>query len=193
MRGLTVDASNAVAAEVVARAVAVSLEFDGAPVRLTNTTFDLVIDGDTYIAVGALGTIDTIEESADLSAAGVRLSLSGIPRDMINIALGTDTQNRKATIWEVPLDRATLEPVADPIIVFRGRMDVMAAQLSANGASVSLTLTNRLADWERPRVVLFSDDEQQRTHPGDRSFRYANTMADAEIVWPAGSWFRALQ
>jgi hypothetical protein len=189
-RNLTTAAATAVAAEVVPRALAVALDFTSGMLRLASTTTDLEIDGDTYLGVGALGSISPVEETADLASATLALQLSGIPPDTIAIALAEAYQNRAGTVFEVPLDPDTLLPIADPIVLFRGRMDVMTVQRGETSAGIEVRLTNRLVDWERPRRILFSAEEQERSHPGDTSFAYAASMAEKDVVWPTGDYFK---
>lgn len=189
-RTLTTAAATAVAAEVVPRALAVELAFTSGVLRLASTTTDLVIDGDSFLGVGVLGSISQVEETADLASATLALTLSGIPPDTIAIALGEAYQNRAGTVYEVPLDADTLQPIADPIVLFRGRMDVMTVQRGETSASIEVRLTNRLVDWERPRRILFSDEEQRRSHTGDTSFEYAAAMAERDVVWPNGEYFK---
>jgi hypothetical protein len=52
-------------------------------------------------------------------------------------------------------------------------------------------VTNRLVDWERPRKILFSDEQQKRATGGtDTSFRYAAGMASRDVAWPTGQYFK---
>lgn len=189
-RELTTAAATAVTAEAVPRAMAVELAFGSGVVRLATTTWNLTIDGDDFLGVGTLGSISVVEETADLASTQLTLGLSGIPADTVAIALGEDYQNRAAIVYDVPLNPTTLAPVADPIKIFVGRMDVMTVKRDAGGASVEVRLTNRLVDWERPRRVLFSDEQQQRAHPGDTSFQYAASLAERNVIWPAAAAFK---
>ena len=190
-RDIATAAAGAIIGEVVTRTVAVALEFDSATLRLCGAPFPLTIGGAEFLGVGALGSISPTEETADLQATTLTLTLSGIPRDIVATALDEPYQNRGATVWEVPLDPATMTALADPIIVFRGRIDTMTIGLDGQTGEVSITITNRMADWERPRQLLFSDEEQRRRFAGDRGFEYAASTETQEIVWPAAGWFRA--
>jgi hypothetical protein len=55
-------------------------------------------------------------------------------------------------------------------------------------ASVTVRLENRLADWERPRLRRYTDEDQQRAHPGDKGFEFVTSTVDKDIVWPASNW-----
>jgi len=179
-RGLTSGQIIAVTAENVRRVFALSMEFDGGTSRIVTAPHDIVIDGDTFTG-GLLAEISGVEESAELSASTLTGVLSGIPTDAITIALSEPYQGRRATLWLVPMDD-DWQPI-DPIVVFQGRMDQMEIELG-DTARVTLTMSNRLVDWERARVLRYSHEEQLQRHPGDVGLQYAAAMETKEVTWP---------
>ncbi len=183
-RSMTTAAANAVQAETVMRTCAVELDFASGFVRLAGSPMDLSFGGNTFVGVGALGGISRIEESAELRSYGLTLKLAGVPRDTVAIAMGQHYQGRAGTVWEVPLDATTHLPIADPIVVFRGRMDQMVVSLG-DPSTIALTMTNRLADWERPRLRRYTDEDQKRVYGTDRGFEFVTATADKEIIWPS--------
>jgi hypothetical protein len=186
-RGLTPAAATAASSEIVARTVAIDLDFPAGMVRINGSPASLVIGGAEYIGVGGLGGISAAEESAELQAYGITVSLSGIPRDAVALALGQAYQGRRATVWEVLLNRDTWQPIADPVIVFRGRMDQMNIAMGQT-ATVEVRLENRLVDWERPRIRRYTSEDQHLAHPQDRGFEFVSDTMEREVVWPAGSF-----
>lgn len=182
-RNLTTAALNAVQAEVVDRTTAIALEFASGTVRMCGAPWSIFIDGDEFLGVGQLGSISTIEESAELQSYGLTIGLSGIPRDSVALALTQEYQGLPGTVWEVPLT-AGGAAVADPIVIFRGRMDQLSIDLGET-AMVTVKLQNRLTDWERPRVRRYTTEDQQRLHPGDRGFEFVSATVEREIVWPS--------
>lgn len=185
-RGLGSAGLAAVQAEVVTCTRAVELLFASGAVRANGATVPLVINGNTYAGLGLLGGISQIEEVADLQSAGLRLTLAGIPRDVVALALAEPYQGRPATVWEVFLDGATGQ-VVDAVIVFRGRMDQMNVRLG-EAATIEVTLEDRLTDMDRPNLRRFTDEDQQRTYPGDRGFEFVPATVEREIIWPARSF-----
>ena len=188
-RGLTTAAATAATSEIVARTVAVELDFAGGVVRVNGSVASITIGGNEFLGVGGLGGISAAEESAELQAYGLTVSLSGIPRDAIALALAEAYQGRAATVWEVLLNRDTWQPIADPVVIFRGRMDQMNVSLGQS-ATVEVRLENRLVDWERPRIRRYTSEDQQVAFPADRGFEFVSDTAEREIVWPAASFFR---
>jgi len=179
-RGLTSGQITAVTAENVRRVYALAMEFDSGTSRIVTAPHDIVIDGNTFTG-GLLAEMSSAEESAELSASTLTGVLSGIPTDAIAIALDEPYQGRRATFWLVPMDDNWAS--TDPIVVFQGRMDQMEIELG-DTARVTLTMSNRLVDWERPRIIRYSHEEQLQRHPGDVGLQYAAAMETKEVTWP---------
>lgn len=187
-RSLHATTAAAVVEEQVMRTTAVLLDLDGGAVRVNGAPWDVTISGDTFYGVGTLGSISAVEEGAELQSASLTLALSGIPRDLLTQALTETTQNRAVRIYELVLDTTSHAVLGTPVTLFRGRIDEVSASLDGASATVAVVVTNRLADWERPRNSLFSDEQQQREHTGDLGFQYAAAMETRRIIWPVGSY-----
>jgi hypothetical protein len=185
-RGLSPLQQAAAADDQVARTVAVELDFPDGFARFHGGHETIMIGGAEFFGVGQLGSVSVAEESAELRAYGLTVKLSGVPRDAVAYALGQAYQGRKGTVWEVQLDPTTYQ-VIGALVVFRGRMDQLDIALGAQ-ASVTCRLENRLADWDRPRILRFTDDEQRRRDPSDGSFRFLSATTEKEIIWPARSF-----
>lgn len=187
-RGLTTAAATALATEAPARTVAVDLDFPSGHVRFNGSPSDLVIGGNAFLGLGGLGAISVVEESDEMRSYDLSVQLSGIPRDAIAAALTEAYQGRAGVIYEVPLETTTLQPIADPFVVFRGRMDRMDISLGST-ATVAVKLLNRLADWERPRLRRYTDEDQQRVHPGDYGLAFVPATVEKELIWPTRGWW----
>ena len=185
-RGLSPAQQAAATAERVARTVAVELDFPDGFARFHAGHDVISIDGVEFLGVGQLGSISVAEESAELRSYGMTIRLSGVPRDSIAYALGQAYQGRRGTVWDVQLDPDTWQ-VIGALVVFRGRMDQMDIAMGQQ-AAVTVKLENRLADWDRPRIKRFTDDEQRRRDPNDGSFRFLPATTEKEIIWPARSF-----
>jgi len=65
-----------------------------APLYFWTGLGDTTIDGITYIGTGNLMQISSIQETAEIQAAGATLTFSGIPADMLSLALSVPYQGR---------------------------------------------------------------------------------------------------
>jgi hypothetical protein len=186
-RDLSDAAIDASSAEVVLRTVAAELDFSSGVVRVNGSPASVIIGGQEFFGVGGLGSISQVDESTELKAYGLTMTLSGVPRDMIGTAVAENYQGRRATLWEVILDRETWAVIADPIVFFRGRMSQMNVDLGTT-ATVELVVENRLARWETPKIRRYTDEDQQRAHPGDKGLAFVASTTEKTLIWPARSF-----
>lgn len=187
-RGMTTAASTAAQSEVVARTVALKLEFDSAPVLLAGTPHNITIGGDEYLGVGAIGEISTVEEGSDLASYSITARLKGLDSSDVALALTEPYQNRPGTLYEVLFDRDTGELVADPVVIFRGRMNQMNISVGSTGV-IELSIKNRLSRWERAANRRYTNADQQRDYPNDTFFDQVSATTEKEIIWPGKNYW----
>ena len=77
---------------------AFQLDFQSTSLYLYTGQGDLTIGGVTYTGVGSILNFTNVEESADIGAKSVSISLSGIPSTNLSLALSTPYQGREVTI-----------------------------------------------------------------------------------------------
>lgn len=179
---LTPTVAAAVAAANVPLLLFAELAFDAGALRVTNAGYDQTWNGHTWTGVGQLGSIDAVQEGADLQAYGIRLALSGIPPDYVAAALGEHYQGRPCKVWLAFLDPASYAVLADPVLVFSGRMDTMDVDMGST-ATITVSAESRLIDLERARVRRFNHEDQQIDYPGDKGFEFVALMVERELLW----------
>lgn len=157
------------------------LYFDGATEYVCNADRNFVWNGNTYLGAARVGRIDPIEEGSEIKMYGIALTLAGVVSAQIAEALTDYYQGRPCIIRMAILDDS-YQIVADPVVVFRGRMDQMRVKLGKT-ATITLTVENRLADWDRPRVSRNNHEDQQRRHPSDRFYEYTAQTAAKTLPW----------
>lgn len=182
MRSLTAGVQAALAAENVIPVLAAELDFSSGFLRVHSGIGSLLVEGNTYTGVGTLGKVETIEESTELQAYGLRLSLSGIPNTLIGTAFAEHYQGRAVRIFVAVLDAGHVL-VADPVLVFAGRMDNMQVSLGPEAASVSVSAENRLIDWDRPRIRRYNNTDQQAEYPGDKGLEFMEKNVNLTLFW----------
>lgn len=143
---------------------------------------DLSHGGNTYTGVGTLIGLDRIQETSEVKAAGVSVSLRGIDSTMISVALSELRQNRTGAIKFALLDAADAI-IGDSFTVFEGRLDIGEIEERPDGAVVALRYENQLIDLERARERRYTHEDQQIDHPGDLGFEYVPALQDVVINW----------
>lgn len=156
-------------------------DFQSGHLRLHSGVGTITYDGNTYAGSGMLGRVSPIDEDVELSASGVRVSLSGIDGSNISVALGEHYQGRMATLYIALLDSAH-QIIGEPVILFQGRMDNMNLTLG-NQNEVSLTIENPLRDWDRPRERRYNNTDQNANYPADKGLEFVEQSVQKPIYW----------
>ncbi|MCG7984740.1 MAG: hypothetical protein JAY90_18560 [Candidatus Thiodiazotropha lotti] len=147
-----------------------------------NTTpYTLTYSGDDYLGVGSLGSIDQIKEQINTKVSGISFQLSGVPPELVSVALGSTYKGRDCSLYLAFLD-TDHALIADPVLMFTGRMDVMTIDMGET-ATISVSAESRLADWDRPRIRRYTNEDQQLIYSGDLGLEFVNQAADKEVYW----------
>lgn len=181
MRTLTAAVETAIVADNVIQIDLVQMEFTSGAVRVHNGVGNITYAGNVYSGIGKLGQIDEDAEGQEMKATGARFSLSGVPNDVISIALNENYQGKIVTHWIGLLDEQH-RLIADPVIRFKGRMDTMAIEVGQT-SSVTVTAEDLMADWDRPRVRRYNDSDQKAEYAGDRGMEFVAEMVDKTFFW----------
>ena len=178
-RDLTTDIINSLDDEVLKPFFAVELLFDGNnTLRLWTGYGELDFQGNLWYGAGELLNIESVEESTEISAKGATVSLSGIPTEVISLALNEPYQGRKAKIYF-----GTFNHSVSLTEIFSGYMDQMNIEESPDTCNIILTVENKLVDLERPRVARYTSAYQRSLYAGDRGFDFVEDLQDKKLVW----------
>ena len=195
---------------------AVELKFDGTHtdpdtglevsnvIRLWTGVGTLTLDdGTNWIGAGTLLSISDVEETAEMSVKGATVSLSGIPSEVISLALSEPYQGRVCNIYfgTFSEEGALLKQSGDYILlqdgsqilvdigekgfneIFSGYMDQMNIDESAETSTISVTVENRLVDLERARVARYTSGYQKSIYPNDLGLEFIEELQDKQIAW----------
>lgn len=206
-RNLTTQMQDVVQDKVIFPIIFLEADFDSGAVRLWSGVGDLVWNGYTWTGGGSLLKVDSIEESNEIKAVGTTVALSGIPSDLLSIALQEDYQGRELKIYLGAFSVETqflsqengdyilkedggrlyllteTDIISDPVILFSGRIDTMTIQESGETSTIQLTVENRLIDFERTKERRYTSEDQKIDYPTDKGLEFVTSIQDKEIVW----------
>lgn len=157
-------------------------EFAGGFVRLWTGFGTISWNGHDWTGMGQLIGISDMEESSEVVATGLTVSLSGVDPALVSAAIGEARQNMPGRIW-IGLLNASGAVVSTPYLAFRGRLDVPQIADSEDACTISISYENILGDLLRPREIRFTDEAQKALFPDDRGFEYVTRIQDVELVW----------
>lgn len=153
------------------------------PVLAHTGVGDIVINNETYLGVGNLGEIGTVNDDNSTSPAQLTLSLSGLDPTLAAQVLNQRNNNKAVRIYWVVLDEN--ERVIDSALIFSGKTTDQQYLYDKENAAIQVTAADRLIDWSRKATNRYTD-ESHRSEPlslGDRIFRYIIQMAERPIYW----------
>jgi len=161
----------------------VEITLGGTVYRMTDAYIPLTWNGNDYSQAGHFLGFSDIEESTTLQVSKLTVSLSAIDRVYVSLLLAQDYLDRPLSIYKGFLDAASAL-VADPLLVFDGRIDSpMIQENPENGtATIAITASNSWVDFER-RIGRFTNHEGQQNHfPGDLGLNFSSEIVK-DLVW----------
>lgn len=181
-RDLTTAYKVALTAGTVRPLLLVTGVFDSETLRFWNGLGTLTFDGQDYVGAGQLLRIDPITETQKTEARGMKLELSGVPSDLIAVALQEDYQDRQVTI-DLALTDTSGVIILDPFRFFSGKADVMEIEEGAQSAVIVLSAESDLITLKRVTDRRRTPEDQKLTYPSDTFFDSVAALQSKEILW----------
>lgn len=181
-------------------------EFSNGTLRLWTGVGEIGWDDKTWFGAGNMISFGGVEETSELRAVGVRISLSGISSDVISLVLSQARSGKAGRLWFGCLVSGTAWDdggtewddggtewdamtgqfkilVVSPYQFFVGKLDVPEIDDSGETCTVSVAYESNLIDMNRARVRRWTNEDQQINYPGDKGFEYVGDLPDKKIVW----------
>ena len=182
---------------------ATELRFSSNIVRMWTGQGTLVLeDGTEWIGLGQLLDISSIEETSEMAVKGASISLSGIPSELLSLALSEPYQGRVAKIYFGTFQQGSiLQETANYILLegggrinlesmskgfnelFSGYMDQMNIEEGGDTSTIQMNVENKLIDLERARVARYTSGYQKSVYPNDLGMDFIEDLQDKKIPW----------
>jgi hypothetical protein len=154
---------------------AIEVDLDSGPLRLWTGYGDRTIDSQTYTGSGNLVSVSGLEEVADLSAKNITLTLSGMPSEIVSLALQEPYQRRLVRVlWGVV-------GVSDFVEVFSGSLNQMVIEDGPESGSISVTVDSKLVELENARNWRYTSVSHKTRHPTDTFFDFVAQIQDKGV------------
>ena len=144
---LTSANSNVLDDSVIVPVHFIKIEYTSGTLYLNTSERDITFDSNSYVGGYGVANISSIEESQELQASGIQLTVSGVSSSNVSIALTENFKNVDATLYLGFLDTTNYTLKDDPFIIFKGKVDTQNLELSGETATIVIEMrTDR--DWE---------------------------------------------
>ena len=180
-RNLTTALNNEFTSQEMAPFMAIDLDFSGGNFLTWTGYGNITFGGNTYIGSGDIVNVNSVQETSEIKASGIQVTLSGIPSDLISSALTDPYQGRSAKIYLGIINDGVI--VADPYMIFGGHMDLMTIEDGGDTATIALTAESRLIDLDRARERRFTSEDQKIDFPNDKGLEFITSLQEKAIVW----------
>jgi hypothetical protein len=179
------DSNNATAAAKAAvRMVTLAdLGFQSGRISVHDGIGSLIANGRTYLGVGSFGGLDAVPEDLGGFSKQVTLTLSGVEPSLIGSAMTEDYQGKVVSLWIGLLNINSLAWIANPELLWEGRMDYMAIDLQQSTATIKMFCESRLQ--REPLIARYTDADQQLAYNGDNFFNLSWQIPLASANWGA--------
>lgn len=136
----------------------------------------------SWLGTGGIGSIDTIGESTDGSATGMKVALNEIPSEFRDDIADQAVRGAAFEVYVGALNE-TYQQVEAVKLLWKGRLDEYKITDGGDTLGVEVSGESRAIDQRRPSIKRFTDEYQQRKHPGDLFFQYVSQMTEVSILW----------
>jgi hypothetical protein len=184
-RDITAALADALDAADLRPAILFEGAFPSGMVRIWTGAGPVEWDGKTWTGVGVLLGLGALEETSDVVASGTTVSLSGVPLDLVGLAIDEARQGQPGRIW-LALLTEDRQIIADPVQAFTGRLDVPEIQEDVQSCRITISYESRLIDLNVPRNWRYTHENQQVLFTGDLGFAHVTAIQDQEITWGRG-------
>lgn len=181
-RDLTTGTQFAIAQGVVKPILFYEGVFATGTLRLWTGLGTILWNGEQWTGSGALMAISPVKEEDDITANGVRISVSGVSTANLAIALAACRYGLVGRVWLGFLD-ANESVWADPYLAFEGKLDVPEIDDSGETCTIAVSYEHRLIDLRRPRLWLYTSADQNVRDSTDRGFDYVPSLQDKQLIW----------
>ena len=153
-------------------------------IRVHSGLGSFVIDSETYIGVGDLGSIDSITQDGSTSPNGIRLTISGLDTSLISDVLLDGYQGREVKIMLcvfIGEDYTNLHSHT----IYKGLLDTMEIQYGET-ATITVNVENALIAWFRSNTTRWNQATHHRVDSGNSSDTFFNMVeitSGKEIIW----------
>lgn len=184
-RELTSNQFNAADDEVVYPAIFIEANFTN-PIYINSTHKNIQINGTNYLGAGAVLGFSGVEETSDLGATGITLTLAlasgGATTDLLTAAITEDYQNKSIKVYLCLLGN-NYSGYRGLIPLFDGKMDTMTVEDAGDGAYIKLNAESNLIRLGRTHSRRYTHQDQKSFYSSDRGLDLVNEIQEQVSIW----------
>lgn len=143
----------------------------------------ITVDGNDYLGVGRFININNVQESSERQSPSLDCTLSGIPSDMLSIALTEAYQGRRAILKLALFNDNFTSVIADPVVLFDGIMNVMSINEGGEFSTITMVIESRYVDLYRSNERRYNWEDQRSRFPEDTGMKFVRGLQNKDVRW----------
>lgn len=186
-RDLATNFTDETDSNVFRYALLIEAEFSGGTLRLTTHNRDVVWNSNTYVGAGQMLSMTAVRETTEITAAGLDLTLSGIPSSLTDQIMDEIEYGTRVNIYMALFDNdwalITNTSPANPYKLYTGYIDIPIMEWGAEEIIITLKTENPLIILDQPLNRKYTSQDQALDYPNDRGFEFVTRLQKANIRW----------
>ena len=160
--------------------ILVEIQWKDGTTRVHSGLGEIRFNNQTFLGVGDIGKVSVIKQQNGESPSRLNLTLSSFDDSVRGEALSARYVGQPVKLWLAALDED--HQIEASQLIWHGAISDGGVTVGTNN-QITLTVSNRLEDWDKSRADRFTDESQQARHSGDRFFIYVPVMAEYPLYW----------
>lgn len=156
------------------------IAFKNGVTRVHSGLGEIIYEGEKFLGLGDIGKVSVIRQEGGDSPDRLNLTLSSFDDSVRGEALSARYVGQPVKLWLAILDDDWQIKASQ--MIWRGSISDGGVTVGQNN-QITLTVSNRLEDWDKSRPDRYTDESQNARHPGDRFFIYVPVMAEYPMYW----------
>jgi hypothetical protein len=156
----------------------ITIFLDGQNLRMTDSAFDIVYLGETYLANRLIESIDSVEQEEELTAQELEISFTGVDQTMLALFLNNEQRGRRVVVSRVLMTGDTFLAYNTPLLTNNYRI----ASFSTNGETIAVSLRGALTDLFQIKGVVTTMESLRRYYPDTTSFINSANVSE-KLKW----------
>ena len=149
--------------------------------RYTDHYKDITYDSNTYTSSSLLLGISDVSESNEVAVDSMTVVFTGADQTIISLLLNNDYMDKEAEVYKGFLD-SSQSLIADPFLLFKGRIESFAINEDANSSQVSVSIASHWSDFDKVKGRKTNTNSQELFFSGDVGFDYSSQSVQ-DIKW----------
>ena len=148
---------------------------------MTDASYDIAYDGNTYASSNYFMSMDSVEESSDVRVNSLNIELSSVGQSFTSAFLSNPYIGKQVVIYRAFLNSSG-SIIGVPVVIYDGRIDGFDMNESETDSTITVSVASHWSDFEKKAGRYTNSNSQSLFFTGDDGFEFAgNTVKD--IKW----------